>query len=324
MNANGLTVTTRGDLVTGGDMAQNPAALYLVNLRSDTGRYQMMRKLDKVAGMMGAGSWQAMPWENLTPAHVAALVTKLSQDYKPAYVNTILAAIRGVMEQAHDLGLIGDETYRLIRKVKAVAGGSTEPRGRYVPHGELSAMMDDCLQDPSPVGRRDAAILACGYPGGLRRSEIAGLQRENLTDDGETVTLQVTGKGRKARAVYLDNGGADALRDWLAVRGVAPGPMFWAGRRGGHLIEGQGMTAQSVYEMLKRRAEGAGIRDLGTHDLRRTTASDLLDIADAVTVAGILGHASTNTTAKYDRRGERSRRRAAQGLHIAYNRRDTK
>ena len=182
-------------------------------------------------------------------------------------------------------------------------------------------MMAECLADPSLVGRRDAAILACGYPGGLRRSEIASLQREDLSDDGETVTLQVRGKGRKARPVYLDNGGADALRDWLTVRGDDPGPLFWAGRRGGHLTRGQGITGQSIYEMLKRRAEAAGIRDLGTHDLRRTTASDLLDLTDAVTVAGVLGHASTDTTARYDRRGERARRKAAQGLHIAYTRR---
>jgi len=81
------------------------------------------------------------------------------------------------------------------------------------------------------------------------------------------------------------------------------------------------MTPQSVYEVLKRRAEDAGIRELTPHDLRRTTASDLLDLTDAVTTAGVLGHASTDTTAKYDRRGERARRKAAQGLHIPYRRR---
>jgi integrase len=318
-------------LVIGGDTAvlqdgaanANPAVLYLVNLRSETGRYQMMRKLDKVAGMLGGetSAWQTFPWASLTAAHVGALVTRLAAEYKPAYVNTILAAIRGVAEQAHDHGQMDDATYRLLRKVKAVSGGNTEPRGRYVPQGERNALMEECLADPSPVGRRDAAILACGYPGGLRRAEIAALRHEDLADDGETVTLAVRGKGRKARAVFLDNGGADALRDWLAVRGGDPGPLFWAGRRGGHLVVGQGITPQSIYEVVKRRAEAAGIRELGTHDLRRTTASDLLDIADAVTVAGHLGHSSTNTTAKYDRRGERARRRAAQGLHIAYQRR---
>jgi|LSQX01.1.fsa_nt_gb integrase len=323
MGENRVTVTTRGDLLTGGELAQHPAALYLLNLRSESGRYQMARKLDKVAALLGGegATWQTFPWGELTAAHVAALVTRLAQDYRPAYVNTILAAVRGVAEQAHDLGQMEAATYRLIRKVKPVAGGNTQPRGRYIPQGELAAMMGECLRDPSPAGRRDAAILACGYPGGLRRAEIASLQREDLADNGETITLQVHGKGRKSRAVYLDNGGADALRDWLTVRGDEPGPLFWAGRRGGHLTRGQGITGQSIYDMLKRRAEAAGIRELGTHDLRRTTASDLLDIADAVTVAGVLGHTSTNTTAKYDRRGERARRKAAQGLHIPYVRR---
>ncbi len=319
-----LTVTTGGELMAGGELAHHPAALYLVGLRSETGRYQMARKLDKAAGLLGGegATWQTFPWERLTAAHVGALVTNLAQSgYAPAYCNTILAAIRGVVEQAHDLGLVDDATYRLIRKVKPVAGGTTEPRGRYVPQGELAALMGECAADPTPAGRRDAAILACGYPGGLRRAEIASLRREDLTDDGETIALQVRGKGRKARVVYLDNGGADALRDWLTVRGAEPGPLFWAGRKGGHLTRGQGLTGQSIYDMIRRRAAAAGIRELGAHDLRRTTASDLLDIADAVTVAGALGHSSTNTTAKYDRRGERARRKAAQGLHIPYRRR---
>ena len=316
-----LTTTTGGELITG-DLAHNPAALYLLSLRSASSRYQMGRKLDKAAALLGGESWQTLPWgERLTPENVAAVVALLAKDYSPAYVNTILAALRGVVEHAHDLGQIDDAAYRRIRKVKTVAGGSTEPRGRYVPQGELAALMGACMADDTPAGRRDAAILACGYPGGLRRAEIASLRWEDLADDGETLTLQVHGKGRKERAVYLDNGGADALRDWLAVRGDEPGPLFWAGRKGGHLTRGQGMTPQSVYEVLRRRAEDAGIRELTPHDLRRTTASDLLDLTDAVTTAGVLGHASTDTTAKYDRRGERARRKAAQGLHIPYRRR---
>jgi len=303
-------------------MQENPASLYLLGLRSETGRYQMMRKLDKVAMLVDRCSWRDFPWSRLTPEIVNALVTKLASEYKPAYVNGILAAIRGVVECAFDKGMINAETYRLIKKVKAVRGGSTEPAGRYVNGGERGAMMEACLNDLSPVGRRDAAVLACAYPGGLRRGEIASLTREAITDDGETLSIKVMGKGRKERTVFMGNGGADALRDWLECRGDAPGLLFWAGRRGGHLVEGQGISSQSLNEIMKRRAREAGVKDLVTHDLRRTTASDLLDITDAVTVAGYLGHASTNTTAKYDRRGERARKKAAQGLHIPYVRRD--
>lgn len=298
----------------------NPASLYLMSLRSETSRYQMMRKLDKVAMSIGQVSWKSFSWSRLTPEIVSALVTKLAGRYKPAYVNAILAAIRGVVECAFDRGEIKPETYRLIRKVKAVRGGSTEPAGRYVNGGERGALMEACINDLSPVGRRDAAVIACAYPGGLRRGEIALLTREAISDDGETLSIKVMGKGRKERVVFIGNGGADAIRDWLVCRGDAPGSLFWAGRRGGHLVEGQGISSQSLNEIMKRRAREAGVKDLVTHDLRRTTASDLLDITDAVTVAGYLGHASTNTTAKYDRRGERARKKAAQELHIPYSR----
>jgi len=312
------TPEARRDAILLAPAPQNPAALYLANLRSPGGRYQMACKLDKVSRMLGGTTWQEFPWEQLTSAHVTAVLSKLSEDYKPSYINAIRAALRGVTEQAYDLRLVDEETYRLIRKVKAVKGGPTEPTGRYVPPAERDALMRTCLNDPTEAGRRDAAILACAYPGGLRRAEITALDRTDVEDEAEMVTLNVRGKGRKMRRVFLDDGGAEALRDWLATRGDEEGALFWAGRRGGHLVAGQRLSAQSVYNIVKRRAEQAGVPPLGTHDLRRSVASDLLDITDAVTVAAHLGHASTDTTARYDRRGERARRKAVQRLHIAY------
>ncbi len=211
-----------GVLSRGGQ--ENPAVLYLTGLRSESGRYQMMRKLDKVARVFGGCSWMDFPWSRLTPEMVTTLVSMLAEQHKPAYVNAILAAIHGVAECAFDKGQMDAVTYRLIRKVKAIRGGSTEPAGRYVNGGERGAIMEACLSDPSPVGRRDAAVLACAYPGGLRRGEIASLTREAITDDGETLSIKVTGKGRKERTVFVGNGGAYAIRDWLECRGDAPGP----------------------------------------------------------------------------------------------------
>ena len=83
----------------------------------------------------------------------------------------------------------------------------------------------------------------------------------------------------------------------------------------------QRITSQSFYEMLAKRAAEAGVADLSPHDLRRTTASDLLDETDAITTARLLGHASTATTMAYDRRGDRAVRKAAGKLHLPYRRR---
>lgn len=80
-----------------------------------------------------------------------------------------------------------------------------------------------------------------------------------------------------------------------------------------------GLTAQTVYDVLARRADQAGVKKFSPHDLRRTFAGDLLDAgADIVTVQKLMGHANANTTAGYDRRGPKAKRDAVNKLNVPY------
>jgi integrase len=75
------------------------------------------------------------------------------------------------------------------------------------------------------------------------------------------------------------------------------------------------MTDDGVLKILQRRAQLAGVDSFSPHDFRRTFCSDLLDAGvDIVTVQKLAGHASPVTTAKYDRRGEETKRQAVQHL----------
>jgi len=142
--------------------------------------------------------------------------------------------------------------------------------------------MRACATRGTPASTRDAAIIALGYGAGLRRAEIARLNlRDVIEDDGETLTLRILGKRNKERLVYLNDGAALALRDWLAVRGDDPGPLLWTGRKGGRLIPGQRMTGQAIRDMLGRRAKQAGIENATPHDLRWSFVADLLDVGVA-------------------------------------------
>ncbi|MDP9372590.1 MAG: tyrosine-type recombinase/integrase, partial [Chloroflexota bacterium] len=105
------------------------------------------------------------------------------------------------------------------------------------------------------------------------------------------------------------------------MRGPTLGPFFRPVNKAGRIVPRR-LSAQAIYAILQKRAGEAGLAHLSPHDLRRTFVGDLLDAgADLSTVQGLAGHANIATTARYDRRGDVARKRAAGLLHVPYVRR---
>lgn len=176
---------------------------------------------------------------------------------------------------------------------------------------ELVKLFRVCSEDQSPLGIRDAAMLAVLYSTGLRRSELLRLNTEDYLDG----TLTVKGKGNRLRLAYLVGDARALLQHWIGIRGTA-GPLFVAIGKGGHVTENR-LDGRSLAVILRKRAQEAGIPAFSPHDLRRTTATHLLDRGiDIGTVQQMLGHAFVSTTLLYDRRGERAKQKAAHELHL--------
>ena len=296
---------------------QNAAAVYLTSLNSEVGRVSMRQALNVCAGLMSSNADAVtFDWSQVRFQHVAAIRTRLNEKYKPASVNKMLAAVRGALKAAWQLGQMSAEDYHKAVSVKGVKN-DTLPAGRELTQGEITALMADCEHDTTNAGARDAAIIGLMYSCGLRREEVVTLDLADF--DNESGRLVVRGKGNKERIAWLTGGAARALADWLTVRGEDPGALFVAVNKSGRITSLKNMTPKTIYSMLAKRANEAGVKSFSPHDMRRTFVSDLLDAgADITTVSKMAGHANVTTTSRYDRRPEEAKRKAASLLHVPY------
>jgi integrase len=190
---------------------------------------------------------------------------------------------------------------------------------------ELLAML--ATLDMDLRGLRDRAILAIGFAGGLRRSEIVGLDcGRDQSEDGsgwieilpEGALLTIRGKtgwrdveiGRGSRA---DTCPAGLLETWLRLGRIGHGPLFRPIARKNGGVSAERLTDKHVVRLVKKCALAAGLRgDLaegerrlafGGHSLRAGLASSA-QIEEAH-VQKHLGHASAEMTRRYQRKRDR-------------------
>ena len=311
-----LALPPKPDLVLAAPLPadRHPAGVYLARLAPGS-RRAMGRALEHLASLASPGSTaEQLPWHQLRYQHTQALRAQLVEGgFAPATVNRHLAALRGVLREAWQLGLLPTDDYHRAVAVKG-ARGTRLLRGRALDARDLRALFAACNPN-RPAGVRDAAMLALLYGCGLRRAEVAGLELADV--EADAVAVRVRGKGDRERRVPVPGGARRALSSWLAIRDTSPGSLLRAVR--GRAVLPGGMGAQSVFTSLARLARRAGVTALSPHDLRRTYVSDLLDAgADLSTVQRLAGHAMVTTTARYDRRGDAAAERTAELLRVPY------
>jgi len=293
-----------------------PAVAYVSSLRTAVSRAGIESALNTAAEIVsGERKWRAVDWSKLNAAVVKAIMAKAGG--AAATRNKILSALKGTARAAWQLGVITLEDFEKIRSVKGDTGARL-PKGRDIRATELESLLAVCAHDKTAAGRRDAAILAVAAASGARRAELASIRTEDIRRENGLTIIRVIGKRDKEREIYLHNGAQDALADWLAVRGDHRGAIFAPIDKSGRIARA-GLTTTAMHLILAKRATQAGVSNVSLHDFRRTVTGDLLDKgADIASVASLLGHASVNTTARYDRRGQRARIAASQLVNVPY------
>ena len=252
-------------------------------------------------------------------------------DSKPSSVSTIERRLSALSWNFAQRGQPLDRKDRAIATVMAGIRNrhAAPPRQKEAILPEDLIAMLETLDRGALRGLRDRAMLLLGFAGGLRRSEIVGLDcGRDQTEDGSGWVeildkgMLVTLRGKTGwREVEIGRGSADAtcpvvaLQTWLKFARIGHGPLFRRVTAKGKAAGAERLNAQEVARLVKRAALAAGVRgDLAEgergklfagHSLRAGLASSAE--VDERYVQKQLGHASAEMTRRYQRRRDRFR-----------------
>ena len=216
-----------------------------------------------------------------------------------------LAAVRTFLRYLRREELIDDDPGALVATPK-----QDIRMPAHLSESEMSALIASPGND-TPLTRRDQAILELFYASGLRLSELAGLDGDDVNLGAKMV--RVLGKGGKERIVPFNTSAARSVREYLKDRDALvngqdrrdgrsslPRPSrrrdpLFVNYRGGRL------TARSIDRLVRRYVAATSTRlGISPHALRHSFATHLLQRgADLRVIQELLGHARLSTTQRY-------------------------
>lgn len=175
-------------------------------------------------------------------------------------------------------------------------------RIRFLSREQIERLLDQPLTS-EPEGLRDKAILEVLFSTGLRVSELAKLNREDI--DIKSREFGVVGKGRRVRVVFLSERAAKWLERFLVARDDHWRPVWirYSGTKADPATAGEQMrlsvrTIQRIVEKYRRSAK-LPIK-VSPHVVRHSFATTLLQNgADLRSVQEMLGHKNVSTTQVY-------------------------
>lgn len=231
-------------------------------------------------------------WESLDAARVTAFIVARTPKQSRSVARTTVTALRSFLGFLYANGLIAQ---RLTGAVPSVAGWRLAALPKAMQPGEIQALLAACDRR-TKKGRRDFAVLTMLVRLGLRAGELAALRLDDI--DWRAGTILIRGKGHQiellpwpqdvgeAVVAYLRNGRpATAADRTVFVRIRAP-----------H----RALSAVGASQIVMAASRRAGLRVIGAHRLRHTTATQLLRAGAPLPEIGqLLRHRHVSTTAIY-------------------------
>ena len=213
-------------------------------------------------------------------------------------INQQLAAVRRLAHEAADSGLLSPELAAGISRVKGVKQLGFRS-GNWLSVEQSSEVLKHAYGD-SMRAKRNYAMLAMLFGCGFRRSELVGLEMDEVQmRQGHWAVVDLIGKGGHIRTVPIPQWVKAALDQWIEAAKVTEGRIFRAVARAGK-VWGKSISQNVVWYVVKGCCQRAGLEHIAPHDLRRTCAKLChTSGGELEQIQFLLGHASVQTTERY-------------------------
>lgn len=252
-----------------------------------------------------------LPSYPTTPEIVAGWITHLVQQGKrPSTISQSVSAISAV----HTLK--GGPNLRHTSQVKRALSGAARtlgvaPQKKEAATASILMQMIASITGNSLKAKRDRALLALGFSGALRRSELVALQVEDVQSvpGGALVTIRrsktdQTGEGQTIGIpIGVSIRPLEHLSAWLKASEVTEGLIFRRLNRHGHLLGP--LSGSAVAEIVKSAAQNVGLdpRDFAGHSLRAGFITSGAEAGkDVLRIAEVSRHKNLEVLRGYVRR----------------------
>lgn len=225
---------------------------------------------------------------------------------KPGSINTWLAGVRAFFTWA-----VGAH-HLFYNPASGVSGakrtGTAKHKREALTDEEMVRLFEVLNQNcDTLIGKRDRAIIMLMAYTGARTVEVNRADLKDLRTESGNLVLDVRGKGHREAdqlLVVWNMDASSAMRDWVAARGSAPGPLFVALS---HNAKNDRLSLRYIRHLVKRNYGLAGVvGNKTTHSLRHTAITSAIKHGAPVeSTQAMARHANVSTTFIYVHENDR-------------------
>ncbi|MCB0658914.1 MAG: tyrosine-type recombinase/integrase [Saprospiraceae bacterium] len=252
--------------------------------------------------------YNSQDWKEVSPGMVRSWMVQLAESgMANRSINRKLSALQTFVKYLMKRNYLDKNP---LRKVVSPKVGKRLPA--YIQEGQMKTLLDEVQFPEDFTGRRDRLIIELLYGTGMRRSELLGLQDQDI--DLEKLTLKVLGKGAKERIIPF---GAELRQQIELYRDARNSLERLESNSLLVTADGKPVYPKLIYNVVRKYLSVVSTLDKRSpHVLRHSFATHLANQgAELNAIKELLGHANLSATQIYTHNSIEQLRKVYEAAH---------